>query len=1144
MTTEVQEELANVLHFGSFLLDTSSTTERDLKNVLVRRLTQYHQAFGSSAPSLDTAEDAQLETAQCALHVIERVQSLLNLPDLHHEDDLKSAPAIGTRDLSTLRTLISLFFRWGTETLYTRLIPSLSSKPIPGTPKIIDLTNTPADYATLSDLLLRLMGLLFPNGPKSTPPQTLISSTLLSRHAVDLLRPSMALGWLPSEPVEPLRPLVLRFLVFIPLPQLMTTLATVLSTPTSPTPPHVRKLCSSLLTQHLLRPGGVGALCAAIFGELDSEDEPEFDKLEHVARVLGTVPRGMQPKHYFQTITSRILALVSPPSSTSTSVTPPAFKRAAAFTLSRMLDSSFAHHALVASVALPILHNPLFKVSDETSHDQRESGQSHLLPTPSSSLQTLHTLLLSIDPSPSLFTSLLSPILPSLYSLHAHLSKMGVADPILKEDVWTLMRTWGRVVEEGEGVRVLWSLVDENESSSGGWEGGSAEDLKRVRRVNREEKLALLTPEDLRHASVTEDTDIESLDLGLYPPPAHFVSYIKNLDRADIAGGMFVRLLEAYRTAKGSGSAHDTQDSDIKGEIQSILMDPKESDPLRVMLLLQLIIAFQSQLDNTAILSRPRDVLEFVRHALEVLDTPSSVPVSGMSDRGMNNERSKGLLREDLRIVPEEQDDLEIGPDSDDEDNEVEGEDMVETAVGLLLAVLKANPSLTPNNTPSLAPVLDFLKAHTPTRPSAREAQLVLTARMAEGALAALGSVPKNTKNKGKSNGQSEDDDTDPRETYQKALKLLQDPLLPVRAHGLLLLRELVSSPARASKAERERLEKEATIRALHPAILSIFLQAIQEDDSYVFLNAVQGLAALVHAPGPNSRSGTGHEVLKALLDAYARGANDFADDEAESDKKPKDGERGKARGKRMSEVDTRLRIGEALAVVVRRCGDALGLYADTLLPPLLSLLREPRAPVILRTSAISLLSECINTYARVVECYTEEIAEGMLDLVLVEMTVATPIPRPKAKVNEKRMETDTEVSTEQAKREPAPTSRSQPERLLDPLDISPLSPSSKVPALRRAALHFLALLMRVLTQEAYERGGGSWSGVRIKGIYGGQIGTYASYDGEPLPREFMRRARTVLEYIAAVDEDTVVRVMAREVGEGLEGLEKALVGL
>src|SRR5882757_5154850 len=145
MTTTVQEELANILHTGSFLLDAPGTAERDLKNVLVRRLTQYHQALGSSPPSLDTVQDSQLETAQCALYVVERVQSLLDHPDpstSHHERDPTNAPAIGTRDLNTLRTLLSLIFRWGTEPLYTRLSPSFPSKPTPSTPKIIDLTNT------------------------------------------------------------------------------------------------------------------------------------------------------------------------------------------------------------------------------------------------------------------------------------------------------------------------------------------------------------------------------------------------------------------------------------------------------------------------------------------------------------------------------------------------------------------------------------------------------------------------------------------------------------------------------------------------------------------------------------------------------------------------------------------------------------------------------------------------------------------------------------------------------------------------------------------------------------------------------------------------------------------------------------------
>lgn len=98
-------------------------------------------------------------------------------------------------------------------------------------------------------------------------------------------------------------------------------------------------------------------------------------------------------------------------------------------------------------------------------------------------------------------------------------------------------------------------------------------------RINREEKLALLTPEDLRHAS-HEDTDIESLDLGLYPPPAHFVSYFKSIDRADIAGGVFVRLLEAYRTANESVSTNAQYD-EFKEERQAILMEPKEPDPLR-----------------------------------------------------------------------------------------------------------------------------------------------------------------------------------------------------------------------------------------------------------------------------------------------------------------------------------------------------------------------------------------------------------------------------------------------------------------------------------------------------------------------------------------------------------------------------------
>jgi hypothetical protein len=134
------------------------------------------------------------------------------------------------------------------------------------------------------------------------------------------------------------------------------------------------------------------------------------------------------------------------------------------------------------------------------------------------------------------------------------------------------------------------------------------------------------------------------------------------------------------------------------------------------------------------------------------------------------------------------------------------------------------------------------------------------------------------------------------RSTYQRALKLLQDPLLPVRAHGLLLLRELVSFRAGTTPHE--------AVRALEPAIRDVFLQAIQDDDSYVFLNAVQGLAALANSFGA--------DVLRALVRVYADGLEGVG-----------------AGALTRQDVDMRLRVGEALGQVIRRCGDTLPKYCQ-----------------------------------------------------------------------------------------------------------------------------------------------------------------------------------------------------------------------
>jgi hypothetical protein len=167
---------------------------------------------------------------------------------------------------------------------------------------------------------------------------------------------------------------------------------------------------------------------------------------------------------------------------------------------------------------------------------------------------------------------------------------------------------------------------------------------------------------------------------------------------------------------------------------------------------------------------------------------------------------------------------------------------------------------------------------------------MVLTARLASTSSPSESSSLKN----------SGVNDEDPKAVYQKALTLLQDPLLPVRAHGLLLLRQLASSKSPSPKDPAKIIP--ALDLALVPGVLSIFLQSIQDEDSYIFLNAVQGLAAMVE--------GFGKEVLRGLVADYVRGLDGVG-----------------AGALDQGEVDVRIRIGEALGQVMRRCGEILPSY-------------------------------------------------------------------------------------------------------------------------------------------------------------------------------------------------------------------------
>jgi hypothetical protein len=308
---------------------------------------------------------------------------------------------------------------------------------------------------------------------------------------------------------------------------------------------------------------------------------------------------------------------------------------------------------------------------------------------------------------------------------------------------------------------------------------------------------------------------------------------------------------------------------------------------------------------SSNILYKPAHLLSFIKHVLEPMDP----------DPHKTHDRAKlaSVLRLDGLHTRDVESELADEGDSDDDTpgSEVIGADheMIETALNLLLSILEgvirvsmllrvstqfwlANEDLSARTLPVLNDIFSLLEplardASSAIGPPAREARMVMTARLAS--TSALGSSG--------SSGSAKDHDNT-QEIYQKALKLLQDPILPVRAHGLLLLRQLVSPAFRGSN--KPTLDDYALV----PAILSIFLQSIQDDDSYLFLNAVQGLAAMVDT--------FGKDVLRSLVGRYAGGLDGLG-----------------SATLTQRDVDTRIRVGEALGIVIRQCGDALSIHGE-----------------------------------------------------------------------------------------------------------------------------------------------------------------------------------------------------------------------
>lgn len=466
-------------------------------------------------------------------------------------------------------------------------------------------------------------------------------------------------------------------------------------------------------------------------------------------------------------------------------------------------------------------------------------------------IDLLSVIIGNIDPSHTVYDFLLGPIIVKLFSMYFHISETR-GDPLLKNAVENLISIWARAMSTNELVEGMSRVVDEAPNYR--WRRSGTGGVQNVEDRN--------------------DDDADSLDAVIRPNPDLIVQWLKTHDRSQVTTALLVHWLD---------------------QVNLLRQEPDQEGNLR----LQKMIILRLQLILKIIENCGSDIVKEAQQTLQFIDLALDDNIAGSRSETQTKKAvsklgpkvTSSLSLADLKIVDDTSSDGLEEEDDQPEFPELLGiapdEQLQVTGLTLLLAVLEGHEDLTVENTPSLRSINIKLSR-------LAEAETDTTARLAKDARFVLSLRSAATVSSGSDANQGHDDLRVSRETYQEALKLLQDPILPVRAQGLSMLRSLVDS--------RDALL--TTDTALVPAILDIFVHAVQDTDSFIYLSAVQGLSGMV--------DNFGKDISRRLAALYTGSDSAYVGE----------GDKG------VKELDSRLRVGEAIIQVVQRAEKALPIYS------------------------------------------------------------------------------------------------------------------------------------------------------------------------------------------------------------------------
>ena len=241
------------------------------------------------------------------------------------------------------------------------------------------------------------------------------------------------------------------------------------------------------------------------------------------------------------------------PAGKSTQRSPPpppvAITKAACFVLSQLVDK-FSDE--IESIVYPLLHSAFvpakYAQSNEPTIDVDPEALDPVISSASElfrKLSFLSMILLHSPPSPNLLPFLLSPILPSLFSLSSYLVETK-ADSLMLEEVVVILETWGKAVPIADAIRGMVKVVEVVEQ---GDEFGSlaGEETERVFYWARSEEGSICIRE---RVGVPVGGSEDPLKLKL--DPESVVRWLKEVARKDLSSGLFLRWLDEVQALRAT----------------------------------------------------------------------------------------------------------------------------------------------------------------------------------------------------------------------------------------------------------------------------------------------------------------------------------------------------------------------------------------------------------------------------------------------------------------------------------------------------------------------------------------------------------------------------------------------------------------